>query len=243
MTTEYADPTVLESHVADILNAQQGVWGGSIVSGLRGKAITSIRNARIQSGLEVLRAVASNPKNGHHSGLIELVTVESGSQLPDFEGEAGIPLIVPFEGSTAREGYPADPDEIDSWRSDSAIYSGATDGQFVAHNEANSSGRMSPVSCRYSILNGRIKFTGFSCQIPLCIVTADKADTKIPLSLGPAVVKLSIPKLVKPGDNLYLIASAYGQLGQGDLIEIRGGKMQMKPVPSPDVVTAQKQSI
>lgn len=234
-----ADPTRIANHIQDILNASSAGWGGTIDSGRR--SAEAIEQARIESGMEVLRAIASNPQNPHYAALVNLVDVEHGAQLPDFDGVPGIPVIVPFVGADPREGIPADPDEIDSYRADvtdSPIYTGALDGTAVAHDQRTQSGRMSPVACRYSLVNGRLKFTGLSAQVPLVILTRTMADTGIPENYEPTVVKLAIAKLVKEGDNLERYAPAYAAAGKQDLIEIMGGAPKVPPVP--DIVMAQK---
>ncbi|HKS27826.1 MAG TPA: hypothetical protein VJS44_08405 [Pyrinomonadaceae bacterium] len=248
---EYADAETIEAQIADLLNAATGGFGTTVTKGIR-KADPDdaennpIRKARIASGFEVLRALAANSRGGLFGEYVELVTVEHNEFLPAHEGEPGIPLIVPFEGASARAGYPADPDKIDSYREESdgvAIYTGAL-GSRTAHDQSDANGMPSPVSCRYFIFNSLLKFTGHSCRIPLFPeITEEMADTKIPASLAPTVVKLSIPRLVKEGDNLYVISERYRAWGQEDLIEIRGGAERVRPVPVPEAVTAQKQLI
>lgn len=229
----FADPTRTESHIKHILNAVP-TWGGSINSS--GKAIYSdeaITKARIDSGMEILRAIASNPANSYFGSLATLVTVTHNSFLPAYDGEPGIPLIVPFSGAQAMEGIPATPDEIDSYRTDptSSVYTGAYSGVRVAHDAADSSGQPSPISRRYSLVGGRFKFTGYSAQIPLIQLTRSMADTGVPENYEPTLVKLSIPKLVKEGDNLALIAPTYLQLGMQDLVAIKSGQWEVPPVP------------
>lgn len=239
----FADAETLENHIADILNANAGVWGGP-VAGVDGRrSLEAIANARRSSAYEVLRAVASYPEGGYFGELAELVEVEHDDFLPGHDGEPGIPQIIPFDGATARAGIPADPDAIDSYREDPlGLYTGAL-GVATAHDQPDANGMPSPVSCRYSIVSDFFKFTGLSAAIPLIVITDEKADEKVPLSLAPTVVKLSIPKLVKEGDNLYLYSREYYAMGQEDLIGIMGGMMKVRPIPQPQIITAQKQSI
>lgn len=104
-------------------------------------------------------------------------------------------------------------------------------------------GRQSPLSCRFSIMSAYFKFTGLTAQIPMIIITTAMRDGKVPLRLGPAVVKRAIPKLVKPGDALYLIAGEFARDGKQDLVEIAGGAMSVRPVKAvPDIVAALKQN-
>jgi hypothetical protein len=318
----------LDTEIADILNAAAS-WGGVITAGIR--HADEIANARKQAALEVLGAISTNPQHGYFCELSELVTVGHNSFLPAHDGEIGTPKIIPFAGASAREGIPADPDEIDSYRNNPGLYTGALDGIAVPHDQPNAnkvegailtaevedggagyavgdtgaiatgdglatyevltvdagavetfrlvnrgsgydvtdglatavggvqpgagagltinvlsvgstgSGIQSPLSCRFSIVSSYFKFTGLTAQIPMIIITETMRDTKIPLRLGPAVVKRAVPKLVKPGDALYIIAGAYGADGKQDLVEIGGGAMSVMPVKAvPDIVPAIK---
>lgn len=188
-----------------------------------------VHAARVHAGMDVLRAVAQNPRNSYFGSLATLVTLTHNSFLPAFDGEPGIPLIVPYSGAQAIDGIPATPSEIDSYRSDptSSVYTGARDGVRVAH-DASDSGLPSPVSCRYAIVGGRFKFTGYSAQIPLIQLTRTMADTGVPENYEPTVVKLSIPRLVKPDNPLYQM---YAALGSQDLSLIQRGEMQVPPLP------------
>lgn len=326
----YAVVADLDKHIADILNAAAS-WGGVITAGIRHP--DEIANARQQAALEVLSAISTNPTHGYYGDLSSLINVAHNSFLPAHDGEIGTPKIVPFEGAAEREGIPADPDEIDSYRNNPGAYTGALDGIVVPHDQPSANrvegsildaevgeggegyavgdtgsiddgdglatyevltvtdgavetfmlvnrgsgyevtddvatiaggvqpgegagftqnvlsvgsagtGVQSPLSCRFSIVSSYFKFTGFRARIPMITITEEMRDTKIPLRLGPAVVKLAIPKLVKPGDALSLIAGAYAADGKQDLVEITGGAMQVRPVRAgPDIVPAIKQN-
>ncbi len=227
------DPDRVESRIKEILNAA-ATWGGAVT-----KAVYSaegITAAREESQLEVLRAIAGNPQSGDYGALVTDTAVAHDALLPAFEGDPGIPLIVPFDGAPARAGHPATPDQIDAWRLNPEAYSGLIDGEEVEHNEADANGKMFPFACRYTIDNGRFKFTGFSAVIPLAIITR---ATAVPEPLEPVVVKLSIPKLVKSGTPLYAIAMGYGVSGEKDQDEIRGTR-KPKISPMPDIETAQR---
>ncbi len=326
----YADVDELDHHIADILNAA-AAWAGAITAGIR--SADAIANARKQAALEVLGAIATNPEHGYYGDLATLVTVAHNAFLPAHDGEIGTPKIVPFQGASARDGIPADPDEIDSYRNNPASYTGSLDGIVVPHDQptatrvegailttslntggddyavgdtgtiatgdglatyevltvlagavvtymlhsrgsgydvtngvatatggiqpgvgtgflvnilsigSNGTGKQSPISCRFSIVSSYFKFTGLSAQIPMIVIDETMRDTKIPLKVGPAVVKRAIPKLVKPGDALYLIASDYAQDGKQDLVEIAGGAMSVRPAKAvPDIVATLKQN-
>lgn len=235
----FADPARVESHIKDILNATDLGWGGSVTDARRSSA--AVTQARIEAGMEVLRAIASNPQNGFHGSLATLVTVTHNQFLPAHDGEPGVPTITTFPSGTVLDGIPADPDEIDSYRFNPGAYSGGYDGVAVSHDSSAGGGIPSPVAGRYSIVNGRIKFTGYSAQIPLIQLTRAMADTSVPENYEPTVVKLAIPKLVKEGDNLANYASAYAQAGQQDLIQIANGALEVSPIP--DIAAAQRQGV
>lgn len=325
----YADVTELDKEIADVLNAAAS-WGGAITAQIR--SAEAIANARKQAALEVLSAISTNPNHGYFGDLSALVSVAHNAFLPAHDGVVGVPKIIPFAGATARDGIPADADEIDSYRNNPGSYTGGVTGIAVPHDEAmeDSEGgliqtttlanggagyavgdtgiiltgddtatyevltvdgggavltysitvpgaayvvengvgtvtggaqagagagftvnitavayaansRPSPLSCRFSIFASYFKFTGLSAQIPMIVITTTMRDTKIPLPLGPAVVKRAIPKLVKPGDALYIIAGEYARDGKQDLVEIAGGAMKVAPVRAvADIVPAIK---
>jgi hypothetical protein len=239
----YANSTRVENHIADVVNAQGGVWGGAIIDGRFGSTIDAIRQARIESGMEILRAISRNPMHGYYGSYTVLITVAHNAFLPDHDGEPGIPIIVPYAGAAAREGRPKSPDKIDSYRNDSAsspAYTGSASGAAVGHDQGYM-GRPSPVSCFYSIVNQRFKFTGYSAQIPLVQLTRTMADASVPESYEPTLVKLAIPKLVKEGSNLSLYAGEYRALGQEDLVQIEGGVLKVRAVPN--VAASQKYAL
>jgi hypothetical protein len=204
---------------------------------------SDVNAARIAAGMEVLRAIASNPQHGDFGSLAALVTVAHNAFLPAHDGEIGIPLIVPFSGGTAMEGVLSDPDAIDSYRLDptGSIYTGGGDGTRVAHDAATGDGLPSPIAGRYSIVSGRFKFTGYSAQIPMIQLTRSMADTGVPENYEPTIVKLSLPRLVKKGDIYAETAGIYAQAGQLDLAAIMSGERMVSPLP--DIATAQKAGV
>lgn len=224
--------TDIDAQIADVLNAA-ATWSGAITAGNRSAAAIAL--ARHQTCLEILRAISGNTNHPTWGDLAQYLDVVSGAFLPAHDGEVGIPIIVPYFGATPRKGMPATPDQIDSWRAETAanpIYTGGIDGVGVPHNSQDAQGRMSALACRYAIVNKVFDFTGYGAQIPMIIITDVMADTKIPIALAPAVTKCAIPKLVKPGDNVYQIADKYGSLGQKDLAEIAAGAVKVSPVPT-----------
>jgi hypothetical protein len=199
------------------------------------------------AALEVIKAVANDPTNSYFGSLTTLVDVTNGSFLPQYEGEPGIPLIVPYPGAEPRSGIPADPDEIDSYREDlvtgpyRALYSGAVDAQAVAYNAPTAMGRVSPTACRYSIVNGQIKFTGDTAQIPLVqlgVTDGPSAIAKVPTAYEPTLLRLVISWCGQPWDKFYPICLRMALEANQDLAMIRAGKPMVPPI-SPTVL-AQK---
>ena len=237
----YADTATLDYHIVDILNAA-ATWSGAVTAGIR--SAEAIENARQQSSLRVIAAIASNPQAGYFGDLSEWVAIEHGAFLPARDNQAiGVPRIVPFEGAPARSGLPADPDEIDSWRNSPASYAGTLDGTVVAHDKKDAANKMFPYACRYSLVASEFKFTGLTAEIPVLVIS-DAMYVKVPLALAPTVVSGAIPLLVKPGDALYLISREYATDAKQDLIEIAGGAMRVKPFRSvADIVSAQKMAV
>jgi hypothetical protein len=236
-TIPFSDPTRIKDRIAEILNAVKA-WHGAIVP--ESRFAEAIDAARIESGMEVLRAIAASPQNGYHGSLATPVSFANGSFLSGYDGEPGIPLIVPFTGANAQPGDPATATEIASYREDSlGVYARGTDGAIIAHDGQDSNGQSSPVSCRYSIVKGYFTFTGKTAQIPLIQLTRAMADTGIPLVYEPTVIKLSIPKLLKEGDNLGEIAGLYARSGADDLQQIAAGSAYVSPLP--DIEKAQRQ--
>lgn len=235
---EYAVKELIEKHIIDRMNAA-AAWGGAIASGIR--SADAVTNARRQAAMEIVGAIARNPQHGFFGDLAALVDVAHNAFVPAHDGDIGIPQITPFNGATARDGLVAKSIQIDSWRDNPASYTGVLDGVSVPHDEADEDGRRSPLSCRWSIEAGLFKFTGVSAKIPMIIITETMSDDKVPLGLSSAVVKLAIPKLVKPGDKLYLIAAADARDGRDDLLSIQEGAMVARPPRSiPDIAMAQK---
>lgn len=239
MALEFANKVVIESHIKDRVNANKS-WGADVVGKLR--FADAITNARRQASYEVLKSISRFPKSGAFGALATWVEVTNG-EFFQYDGEVGIPRITPYADADPRRGLPADPDEIESWRTSPELFTGALDGESHPHDEVKD-GRQSPLSCRYALVNSVPVFTGSKCEFPVMIITEAMADDKIPLGMMSTVIKLATPKLVKLGDALYQVARADAVDGRDDLIAIEQGAMVTKPPrPLPDIVTAQKQLI
>ena len=70
--------------------------------------INDVHAARVAAGMEILRAIASNPQNGYHGSLCALVTVAHNAFLPAHDGEPGIPVITPFTAGAVMDGLVRD---------------------------------------------------------------------------------------------------------------------------------------
>lgn len=193
--------------------------------------------ARINAGMEVLRAIASNPRNPHYAQLCTMVAIAHDSFLPDHDGHPGIPNIVPFDGAEPVAGHPARPDQIDAWRTEEVAYSGTDDGVAVPHDEADGNNRPSPVAGFYAIDNGRFKFTGFSAEIPLMQLTRLMADVAVPLFYEMAIIKLAAGSFMQFQQAVGLRTS-----GLEDLKEISTSSAPAIS-PIPDVTAAQKAKV
>src|SRR6266403_685886 len=86
--------------------------------------INDVHGARVDAGMKILKAIASDPQSGHFGSLSTLVTLTNNSFLPAHDGKPGIPQIIPFAGANARAGVPAKPDEIDSFRESPELFTG-----------------------------------------------------------------------------------------------------------------------
>lgn len=237
---EFAAAADIADQIADILNAAK-TYGGAIVAMTRSSG--AIAAARIAAGKAVLRAIFSYPQGEYYGGFVVMTAVAHDAFI-DSSKTVGVPWIIPFDGGVAREGIPADADEIDAYRLYPELYSGAVDGVTIAHDAKDGLNRQSPVACRYNITGRRLKFTGFSATVPLMPeITDELASASIPQGVSPAVVKLAIPLLVKEGDNLAAIAREYGADGKQDLVEIAGGAIRVRPVRAvADIMAEQKQT-
>ncbi len=205
--------------------------------------VEDVQAFRVDAGMEILRSISRSPQNGHFGELATLVGVAHNSFLPGHEGELGIPFIVPYAGADAREGIPSSPDEIDAYRLNPSSFTGAVDGIVVAHDQQGADGKMSPLACRYSFANQRFKFTGVSAQIPMIQPTRSMADTSIPENYEPTLVKLIIPRAVKPGTPFFQAAQMFRADGLQDLVAIEKGELVVKPLRSvPKIEEEQKQA-
>lgn len=202
--------------------------------------LNDVQAARVDAGMQILRAIAGNNQQSYFSSLTAMVTVTHNSFLPAHDGEPGIPSIIPFNGGTARDGYPRDSDEIDGMRENPSSFSGSASA-VVAHDATDADGKRSPLSCFYSFINGRFKFTGYTAQVPLVQLTRAMADTGVPENYEPTLVKLMPIHLVRANSPYFDLAKELAREGKQDLVEIAGGAMRVLPVPN--VTQAQKQSI
>lgn len=236
----------IEAHIAFRLNAAQD-WAGAIVKKIF--SAEAITEARRQATSEVFSAIAYNRKHGAYPTIATMVAVTYADpdvqvELPPHEGEPGLPVITAFEGGPARIGLERKPEQIDSMRANPAAYTGFNDGKVVAHDQPTADGKPSPLAYRWSLEGSYFKFTGTSATIPLVVITDELLDGEVLRSLAPAIVKLAMPKLVKPGSPIFTIARQDAADGRQDLIDIRQGAMAVRPLSGfPDVSQAQRQGV
>lgn len=237
---------IIEAHIAFRLNAAQN-WAGDIVKKIF--SADAIEEARRQATSEVFSAIAYNRKHGAYPTIATMVDVTPVPPatvvlLPPHDGEPGLPVITAFENGPARTGLEAKPEQIDSWRSNPSSYTGFNDGKVVAHDQPTADGKPSPLAYRWSLEGSYFKFTGKSATIPLVVITDALLDGVVLRSLAPAIVKLAMPKLVKPGSPIFTIARQDAADGRQDLMDIRQGAMAVRPLSGfPDVSQAQRQGV
>lgn len=198
----------------------------------------AIESARRMAAHKIFSAIGSNPSHPYWGQLKTDVPVANGGVIPPYYGEIGVPQIS-VNGGTYRNGYPADGDEIDSWRNDeSGTFSnfyGTEDDQ--AYNETTDPDDvMSPMALKYNTGGGVLVYTGSNAKIPMIAVPGnlsdaeDMADNKIPFNLAALNVKLALPLLVKEGDNLFRTAAFLGQQGENELLQVAGGAVKVQPI-------------
>lgn len=204
----------------------------------------AVNDARRKAAYRIFDAIGSNPSHPYWGMLKTDVDLGYGDPIPPYYGEIGEPKITPSLGAEARTGFPADPDEIESYRLDaSGTYSDLYGNGTQAHDELSADDIISPMSLMYSTNNGIALFTGIDFTIPMILVpqsltspeadtTAAEymADTKMPLPLSTLNAKLALPGLVKEGDNLFRVAMYLGEQAERELVMLKGGAIKVQPI-------------
>lgn len=204
----------------------------------------AVNDARRKAAYRIFEAIGSNPSHPYWGILKTDVDFGYGDPIPPYYGEIGEPLISPSAGLEARTGFPADPDEIESYRGDIAgTFSNLYGAAAQEHDELTDDDVISPLSLLYSTNNGVIIFTGYECTIPMIVVpqgltspeadtTAAEymADTKMPIPLSTLNAKLALPGLVKEGDNLFRVAMYLGEQAERELTILKGGAVKVAPI-------------
>lgn len=254
----FANVTDIEAQLNHICNrAQDGVFsatGDTGQSADKRYSDDAITESRRKAAYKIFDALASNLSHPYWSYLSDEVELAHGDPIPPHYGEIGIPLISPYTGADFREGFPADGDEIESYRNDelgtfSDLYGSGTQ----AHNARTADNVLSPMALRYSTDNGVIKFTGAACKLMMVkipntdegddINTSDMADTMMPVTLSALNVKLALGLLIKEGDNLFRVAAWLAQEGEKELINIKMGAIHAQPIdPQKVIAMAQRMS-
>lgn len=229
--------TEIVDTVKDILNAA-ATFGGAVADKRRSEG--AIVSARRKAVFEIVEAIAANPAHGFWQKLAVNVAVNSGDYLPAFLGTPGIPQIVPFDGAESADGIEERPEMIDFYRSPMAdnLQQTQHNAPMTSHNlpyqfmPARGTGR-------YSIRNNRIKFTGFSCVVPLVLSPEVEnnanfnafCDANLPAFAAPCCIGLMFQYLAKEGDNILPIAQNLVMFGKSELNKIRGGAMAVEALP------------
>lgn len=245
----FALADTINSHIIDVINAAPGgTFSPSIDITDRGdqrRSQETIDSARVLASREVIEAVASNPAHSYWPLLSELVTHQNDSIIQPHYGEIGIPRIKESTASSVfKEGIPKDRDEVEG-----VVYSHDTEpADFYGFPKAGVSyetalgTRPRPNKLWYSTSGGRILFSGSACKIPMIGKSEDVADellfvsANVPVNLIPTVVKRAVGMLVKEGDNLFQLAAWLNQGAMSDLIEIKGGVLQVRPLNLSQIV-------
>ena len=163
-----------------------------------------ITSARRRATEELIKAIAENRQHSYWGVLASDVTVAHDAYLPEHIGKHGIPLIIQASGTPRQLGMEADADDIDSWRNDTLGLFTRFNGETVPHNDKDSNNQPSPISGYYAIINKKLKFTGYSCVIPMIQLPADNTwyDTHTPSEYISTVIKLALFYCFKEGDNV-----------------------------------------
>jgi hypothetical protein len=243
MFANYED---IDAQIIDILNAGAASTFSTTIdtstSADERRSNGSIQEARRKSAYRIFAAIGSNPSHPYWPELSTLETIAHNAELPPCYGNIGTPLIQPHSAFTGGNGgfmtgVPKKAEEVESARLDTKGTMTNYFGTRLAHNSYRETSVISPVSLWYSTTNGIFQFTGYAAKVPMIRVPpvlADAetmADTKIPLDLAATNVKLAVSLLMKEGDlNILRIGLALGQLGEGDLLDIRSGAVRTEPI-------------
>lgn len=207
-----------KSQVVSLLNANtrtNGVASYATTVGDLGWLAEEIDTAVDGAAMAVLQA-ACEGVHPARQGFIVNTSVTHGSALPLHYGAIGVPVITPYSGASfTLQGVRKSVDDISAYRiNESNIYG------TVAHNAANGT-KASQLAGYYAHVNGIFYFTGYSCVVPLAILTR-ASITSVPDVFEPTIIKLAMGNLAKDGANSDNF-SYFGTLGLADLEMIRSG--------------------
>src|SRR5262249_45192632 len=120
--------------------------------------------------------------------------------LPQHDGKIGVPKIVPFAGASVRDGEPATPAQIDSFRNNPASYTGGVDGIVIPHDQPNAYKVQGAIVASTLGVGG----TGYAANDTGTINTGDGLATYQVLTVTAGVV--ATYQLVNRGSN-YIVAN------------------------------------
>lgn len=212
------DLDLAKKQVVSLLNANTrtlGVASYSTTPGDLGWLAEEIDTAVDGAALATLQAACEGVHPARQAFIVN-TTVTHAAALPLHYGAIGVPVITPYDGAAFTiQGVRKSVDDISAYRiNESNIYGS------VAHNLANGT-KASQLAGYYAHVNGIFYFTGFSCVVPLAILTRS-STTSVPDVFEPTIIKLAMGSLAKDGaasDNF----SYFQQLGMTDLNTIRAG--------------------
>lgn len=217
----------VQKRVTDILNAQSaGTWSTTIASTSLDRNANAITEAVTEAAMLIAKAILSNPKHVHRGTFISssAQTLTHQGELPDMAGEMDLVEIQPYENASWETGSPRDAQQIEDYR---ATVTGFTNNMYdsIPHNQQGSR-----LSGFYAISNGRFYFTGYAARGYFPQIDRNTVTSQIPDEYQAAWLSLSIPLLIKEGDNLMDVAQHYLAFGQQELISI-ANMNNLAPLP------------
>src|SRR6187399_2843485 len=151
---KFADYQMIDAQINHIYNrskdGQFSTTGDTGPSADKRYSDAGVTESRRKAAHRIIQAIATNIAGPFWGYLKVDVPVVHGDTIPPHYGQIGAPMIS-MNGVDFRTGFPADPDEIDSYRSDQAeTFSnlfGVMPQSFAVLSE---DGLMSPMAFKYS---------------------------------------------------------------------------------------------
>jgi hypothetical protein len=240
MPAAFATASEIQSLILHILGlAEEAVFADTIDAGQsQNKAYTdeAITIARRQSAIRLIEAIGSNPSHPYWGELSDFVTVAYDEKIPACYGNIGTPEVQPTSADSFSEAEPSSSAKIQSIIEDSngCFTDFLGEGSFSHSTRRN--GALSPFTRLFDTGNGRIKFTGYACRIPMIRVPETHgaietlADTKVPYHLMHTVARSTIGLVVPKGEAMYNFSLAASAEGQADIEAIKSGATRVAPI-------------